>query len=1319
MGEPAYQLPDEDKPDIRPDLRAMEGGSETTPRKNDHLHSVGDDEERGSLFNKDGDAGEQSTAADSGAASTTSGLSDQVGKGFTNAMAAATPLGGAAKLKNMLWGSKRRKQTTVGAGVAGAGVAAGVVALIFMLLPLKIESMVSNLESRFGAATTEAVGDTTDRLFKGYLTAYVLHNLGTGRCHSTIDAGCVSVVKGNGPIVTLYKAWKNKRVEQKLAQRGLSFGRSGNTWYINTGGTKIDFSSEDKMANFLSNPDTTSGDRNVVERALRDHLKTLSLWDRLYYRFRLAPFVNKKYGTRHCINACRAINKFTDDIATKKKAAKAYIIRRVISPLSASYGIIMQCVMESSGSCKTTPDRAETGDTTQESPINKELQKQLDDFAAKFGSDTLKGLAKTADDISKEGFTKVLVKTLAQKIGSLMGKDISGEATAKAVPVVGWVLLIARVINSVQTIGPTIRYLSYAANAAAAAQLFTMYQTVASESKSGQIDATQLGSFNTALDTNLSGAASDQASATQTPLYQSLMSNTNTGSQTSFLGSLAGGSAFADSTSNTKAYTCDDGNPVPSGQIVCDEEKLDRGNSFATKLSDSMHSITSKIPGFNTLLKVVNTVGNAVGSVFGKVFSGACSAADDAIPFASPCHDALNAISAQAAKFMNWLIQKLVSSPISDNMSGGRIFDMMAAGADTVYNSSCQENLGCAHVDDATAINIQNSYLQQQKDTFSHQSLFARMFSTDTPYSLVSQVALAMPGSLSGAGNQLASSLTSNPFGVFSRFFSGIFSPSHASAALSQDPFGVPQAAYTPDQIPKNPSKFWNDNCINGPEGWDSPDDTNGSELDVSQWINNPDNASQDPNTGMVLFKKPNRCMLIVASLQSSGGAFDSSLIPDQNTSSDTADTGGSFVAATYNLLNADGHTPDSKAHGGCNTNPVPGDPTCGKTRAALAAKIILGQDSNPQIDLIGTQETSPTQYRALLDNLPGYQGVPSSNADINKMSQQKDGAVSVVWNTAKFTKCGEGKTPAISNVANASSNPGGHITSPWVCLQTSSGQKLYVTSIHYPNGHFVDPKLGDAGTMKEAARVTMDWVRQMKQQDPTGIEMVMGDFNDDPWQKLSYCIYTQPGLMTNTYDMANDKNTSKACPSSDKHYPGFLIDHVYVSQDSGLSASGWTHMGEDKITKHASDHTPVYVTLSLPGADATTTTTAATGKAFVGNDGFGGGSCVDYVEYILKRHSSKYHGGTLGNGKDVANSLGKYGYTVNHTPAVHAVVSFGTAYADPTYGHTAIVAQVNKDGSIVVEEANWANPNAYGTHTVKASEVSKLTYAHTEVGWH
>ena len=114
---------------------------------------------------------------------------------------------------------------------------------------------------------------------------------------------------------------------------------------------------------------------------------------------------------------------------------------------------------------------------------------------------------------------------------------------------------------------------------------------------------------------------------------------------------------------------------------------------------------------------------------------------------------------------------------------------------------------------------------------------------------------------------------------------------------------------------------------------------------------------------------------------------------------------------------------------------------------------------------------------------------------------------------------------------------------------------------------------------------------------------------------------------------------------------------------------------------------------------------------------------CVDFVKFRLKKHINKSSFASLGNGKDVAKGLGGsgYGYKVDGTPAVNAVVSWpagGVAgsHANSTYGHTAMVSRVNPDNSIVVEEYNATIPSyIYSTRTIPASVAKQLTYAHTE----
>lgn len=307
----------------------------------------------------------------------------------------------------------------------------------------------------------------------------------------------------------------------------------------------------------------------------------------------------------------------------------------------------------------------------------------------------------------------------------------------------------------------------------------------------------------------------------------------------------------------------------------------------------------------------------------------------------------------------------------------------------------------------------------------------------------------------------------------------------------------------------------------------------------------------------------------------------------DEGSSTTPTTEGSELVVGTYNILNTDGHPEDSinTAGSACNRS---SDPKCIKTRANYQAEIILGKTKDsPQIDLIGTQETSPSQYRTLKGLLPDYDGVPSTERDINRLKQQENGATAILWNTEKLTKVEEGKTNLISNVATGQNR--GRITAPWVALQNSNGEKIYVLSIHFPIANFSDPQLGDNGTLKEAVRLTLNWVNEKKKD---GKVIVMGDFNDHTFGGsntgggigVTYCDLTANAVMQNTFDMANGvkANPAKPCPNPK---PNKGIDHIYITPGDDVSASEWKHLkkvGGSAAVVHGSDHMPVYVKLQI-----------------------------------------------------------------------------------------------------------------------------------------
>jgi surface antigen len=90
-----------------------------------------------------------------------------------------------------------------------------------------------------------------------------------------------------------------------------------------------------------------------------------------------------------------------------------------------------------------------------------------------------------------------------------------------------------------------------------------------------------------------------------------------------------------------------------------------------------------------------------------------------------------------------------------------------------------------------------------------------------------------------------------------------------------------------------------------------------------------------------------------------------------------------------------------------------------------------------------------------------------------------------------------------------------------------------------------------------------------------------------------------------------------------------------------------------------------------------------------------------------------------MGDGRYVTSTLSGLGYKVDTTPAVHSVMSTA-ATSHPALGHTAMVAQVNSDGSIVVEEYNYAKPLKYSTRVISAKQIKddNMTFAHTEVDY-
>jgi murein DD-endopeptidase MepM/ murein hydrolase activator NlpD len=250
----------------------------------------------------------------------------------------------------------------------------------------------------------------------------------------------------------------------------------------------------------------------------------------------------------------------------------------------------------------------------------------------------------------------------------------------------------------------------------------------------------------------------------------------------------------------------------------------------------------------------------------------------------------------------------------------------------------------------------------------------------------------------------------------------------------------------------------------------------------------------------------------------------------------------------------------------------------CINARTAKQVQIITGEGGNPAFDVFGTQETSPKQYVALKAALTDYSVFPSSP---DRLANNQDGETAIWWNKTAFTLVGEDKVTQLSNTNS-------RVTAPWVELKTASGHTFFVISVHYANTTFG----GSVAEHQAAAKLTLDFVNAHA--SPDSPVFVVGDLNEH-FEKgtapkatvadAAYCAFTSNGKLQNLYDMAKGTSPSKQCPTKTNPGPNYVNagkDQLFGSPVDNLTASGWTQPANSGIYASASDHSPVYATVSF-----------------------------------------------------------------------------------------------------------------------------------------
>lgn len=876
MGEPARNFDDDSstEPVIRPNLHAIDGGGETSQPKTGHLSAVDGD---GATNEDSGEApqrhlhsvptGDDATAADqqesAQLAKKVGGNNDLIGGGFQNEKGGGSFVD---RLKSAATSGKVKKGAT-GLGVGG-GVAAVFIAGFMMLVPMKITSMMENIRGRFFATSEDAIDRQTDNLMTHYIRKHVLPNLNGTTCKSTISKNCVSPdIVGDGPASTLYKTWKDARIENKLAERhGIEFAKDvqTNKFYMKVGDQNVDLT--DLVENNKSLSDLDSSSRGDLRRKTKKVLREETRWYQVMYRYQVGGLLDRKFGVQRCIFVCGPRDKLADwkeDKALTKKAYKTKLVERVITPRSEMLALTLACVINSG--CK--PEAVDEGATGEggerRSKFEEDMEKKLASLSSKFGEEAVEDAIAKADNILEKGFTRHIVEEVVQKVIAEFaeeGAEKAGQAAGSAVPVVGWINTAAQIINTLKDTGPKLKKLVYATNAASYVQTFTMFMTYSDEMKSGNIDAEMFGSFTTALGANTK-ADGTGATAESTPIYRAMISNEE--QKVSVLDDLlsqktyAQGSANASDYGNYKGgdYKCDNGKPVPSGKLVCPEEDL-RYGSWATSVGDIF-----QLPGLaqlgsladvwtDTVSSVTEPITNAIGGLIEK----------------APGYDAaVSLVSEHLGEIMESIATEVIPSAINSDMDGGRTFTAILGGGDVAGNEYCQHGLGCQAVTNQQSAEIRTAYLNEQEETFKQGSFFARMFDTNSRFSLVSRVSMSMPLDKSYSARSAITSILKNPFSKVASVLNGMFFAKKADAALqqfSEDPFGVQQYAYLKDDpvFTTDPETYTTAYCADFTKRWN-------------------ESSVIDEATGQQKNTTTNPCLLTSGAASAAGGLYSDAVI--------------------------------------------------------------------------------------------------------------------------------------------------------------------------------------------------------------------------------------------------------------------------------------------------------------------------------------------------------------------------------------------------------------------------------------------------------
>lgn len=288
-------------------------------------------------------------------------------------------------------------------GIATGGGLIGIVLAIFLLLiPLKLEHMLKNLEDfRFKRQTY-----TYDRVSQKYLKQYAKARMELGANPSEAAETKYFSTRGgkDGPFANWYNRMRKLPFEDRLAKnQGLRFVGNGNgdAVILRVDGKDEKFTSQSEVDDIFATGEDSGG--------VGEHARA---------RARIAVVVNKelpayriikRHNMRLYLQASIGIKKWRFFEKTTDKAnnfVRAYYVKGVLDPIHGKIGGNIDCLLKGTGCPKTNstndPDNNATGHPTGSLGDNNQDNSEKDAAARDEGQKKGEEVAKASEEVIQE-----------------------------------------------------------------------------------------------------------------------------------------------------------------------------------------------------------------------------------------------------------------------------------------------------------------------------------------------------------------------------------------------------------------------------------------------------------------------------------------------------------------------------------------------------------------------------------------------------------------------------------------------------------------------------------------------------------------------------------------------------------------------------------------------------------------------------------------------------------------------------------------------------------------------------------------------------